>query len=246
MPSNLSSSLRNQGITERTSRSLLVVAHNNTNQALIATALCLPCTHYRRLLQNNAAVSRLLLKPSPWLGASPDVVLEALNQSPSGLFKQDEKVIARVVLVAEGSDDAQRTAVAGVVAGIQVHTLLTAPHSSSQIMAQAIVKAQREANNSPPHSFSLQPLNISPAYPAQLWTEIKDLSLKAGPGSSIGVIADSATLAAILCLSLELGLHRVTSFKISPASITLLEFHNQQASSSHAVVRCVNNTAHLL
>jgi hypothetical protein len=47
MPSNLSSSLRNQGITERTSRSLLVVAHNNTNQALIATALCLPCTHYR-------------------------------------------------------------------------------------------------------------------------------------------------------------------------------------------------------
>jgi hypothetical protein len=30
-------------------------------------------------------------------------------------------------------------------------------------MAQAIVKAQREANNSPPHSFSLQPLNISPA-----------------------------------------------------------------------------------
>jgi hypothetical protein len=51
------------------------------------------------------------------------VVLEALNQSPSGLFKQDEKVIARVVLVAEGSDDAQRTAVAGVVAGIQVRGL---------------------------------------------------------------------------------------------------------------------------
>ncbi|GAX78478.1 hypothetical protein CEUSTIGMA_g5917.t1 [Chlamydomonas eustigma] len=248
-PHSISSTPASQGSVEEKPRSLLVVAHNNTNQALIATALCLPCTHFRRLLQNNAAVSHLLLKPSPWKGASPEVVLEALNQSPSGLFKQDEKIIARVVLVAaEGAeDDAQRAAVASVVAETQVYALLTGPHSSSQIMAEAILKGQgNAANNCFPQSFNMQPPSIGPAYyPAQVWTDIKALSLKAGPGSSIAVIGDSFTLSAILCLSLELGLHRVSSFKISPASLTLLEFHSQQSLPSHAVVRCVNNTAHL-
>lgn len=45
-------------------RHLLVVAHNNTNQALIATALGLPCTYFRRMLQNNAALSCVELRPS--------------------------------------------------------------------------------------------------------------------------------------------------------------------------------------
>ena len=58
---------------ESPSRCLLVVAHNNTNQALIATALGLPCTFFRRLVQNNAAVSSLLLRPGMWPGVPPDV-----------------------------------------------------------------------------------------------------------------------------------------------------------------------------
>ena len=56
--------------------SLLVVAHNNTNQALISTALGLPCTMFRRLVQSNAAVSSLLLKPGAWPGAAPDVSVD--------------------------------------------------------------------------------------------------------------------------------------------------------------------------
>ncbi len=44
---------------------VLVVAHNNMNQALIATALGLPVTYFRRLVQSNAAASCLLIRPKP-------------------------------------------------------------------------------------------------------------------------------------------------------------------------------------
>lgn len=58
--------------------SLLVVAHNAVNQALIATALGLPATYFRRLLQSNAAVSVLDLQPT--LAVNPRVTVDRLNQ----------------------------------------------------------------------------------------------------------------------------------------------------------------------
>lgn len=57
---------------------LLVVAHNAVNQALIATALGLPATYFRRLLQSNAAVSVLDLQPT--LTVNPRVTVDRLNQ----------------------------------------------------------------------------------------------------------------------------------------------------------------------
>lgn len=59
--------------------SLLVVAHNAVNQALIATALGLPATYFRRLLQSNAAVSVLDLQPT--LAVNPRVTVDRLNQA---------------------------------------------------------------------------------------------------------------------------------------------------------------------
>ncbi len=65
-------------------------------QALVATALGLPCTYFRRLLQNNAAMSCLLIKPT----GNP--LLECLNQSPDGgsLLKQDDKMPFQIAVVA--------------------------------------------------------------------------------------------------------------------------------------------------
>ncbi|CAG9467203.1 unnamed protein product [Pedinophyceae sp. YPF-701] len=64
---------------------LLVVAHNAVNQALIATALGLPPTHFRRLLQSNAAVTVLDFEPRKHpdgTPAPPRVTVDRLNQSP--------------------------------------------------------------------------------------------------------------------------------------------------------------------
>ena len=58
--------------------SALVVAHNAVNQALICTAIGLPPTFSRRLLQSNAASTVLDFAPRP--NQPPTVTIDRLNQ----------------------------------------------------------------------------------------------------------------------------------------------------------------------
>jgi broad specificity phosphatase PhoE len=55
---------------------VLVVAHNATNQALLCTALGLPASMFRKVLQSNAAVSRVSLGPGD------RVIVRCINRSP--------------------------------------------------------------------------------------------------------------------------------------------------------------------
>ncbi|GIL69202.1 hypothetical protein Vretifemale_160 [Volvox reticuliferus] len=94
-------------------RVILVVAHNAINQALVATALGLPPSYFRRLPQNNAALSIFDLEPvcsasnngssdsgtGTGSGGRPLVTLSCLNQSPDNPFKNPDKVVANVVLI---------------------------------------------------------------------------------------------------------------------------------------------------
>lgn len=59
-------------------QSTLLVAHNAVNQALVATAIGLPPTYFRRLLQNNAATTVLDFQPSK--DGPPRVNVDRLNQ----------------------------------------------------------------------------------------------------------------------------------------------------------------------
>ena len=59
-------------------RNTLLVAHNAVNQALVATAIGLPPTYFRRLLQNNAATTVLDFQPTQ--DGPPRVNLDRLNQ----------------------------------------------------------------------------------------------------------------------------------------------------------------------
>lgn len=59
-------------------RNTLLVAHNAVNQALVATAIGLPPTYFRRLLQNNAATTVLDFQPTK--DGPPRVNLDRLNQ----------------------------------------------------------------------------------------------------------------------------------------------------------------------
>ncbi|XP_021899089.1 probable 2-carboxy-D-arabinitol-1-phosphatase [Carica papaya] len=63
-------------------RSVLVVAHNAVNQALVATAIGLGTEYFRILLQSNCGVSVLDFNPRAE-GGSPYICLNRLNQTPN-------------------------------------------------------------------------------------------------------------------------------------------------------------------
>ncbi|XP_073291855.1 probable 2-carboxy-D-arabinitol-1-phosphatase [Primulina huaijiensis] len=87
------------------SRSILVVAHNAVNQALVATAIGLGTEYFRVLLQSNCGVSVLDFTPKPE-GGSPSICLNRLNQTPSSPIASGSsggrKTSMRVILVCHG------------------------------------------------------------------------------------------------------------------------------------------------
>ncbi|XP_022958176.1 probable 2-carboxy-D-arabinitol-1-phosphatase [Cucurbita moschata] len=87
------------------SRSILVVAHNAVNQALVATALGLGAEYFRVLLQSNCGVSVLDFTPQVE-GGSPIICLNRLNQTPNSPVASGSsggrKAAKRIVLVCHG------------------------------------------------------------------------------------------------------------------------------------------------
>eukprot|EP00271_Cylindrocystis_brebissonii_P015575 TRINITY_DN38507_c0_g1_i1.p1 TRINITY_DN38507_c0_g1~~TRINITY_DN38507_c0_g1_i1.p1 ORF type:complete len:603 (+),score=73.93 TRINITY_DN38507_c0_g1_i1:124-1932(+) len=98
-------------------RSILVVAHNAVNQALVATATGLGPEYFRQLLQSNCGVSVLDFTPRrQQAGAEhkqggPYVCLNRLNQTPSppvgaaGASGAGRKAKDRVILLCHGATD---------------------------------------------------------------------------------------------------------------------------------------------
>ncbi|XWS28615.1 hypothetical protein CRYUN_Cryun25bG0085900 [Craigia yunnanensis] len=88
------------------SKSVLVVAHNAVNQALVATAIGLGTEYFRILLQSNCGVSVLDFAPR-LEGGSPYICLNRLNQTPSspvaGGSSVGRKTSKRIILVCQGS-----------------------------------------------------------------------------------------------------------------------------------------------
>ncbi|KAK6163507.1 hypothetical protein DH2020_000371 [Rehmannia glutinosa] len=86
------------------SSSILVVAHNAVNQALVATSIGLGTEYFRILLQSNCGVSVLDFTPRPE-GGSQDICLNRLNQTPSSPLAGSSggrKSSMRIILVVHG------------------------------------------------------------------------------------------------------------------------------------------------
>ncbi|MQL79371.1 hypothetical protein Taro_011820 [Colocasia esculenta] len=87
-------------------KSVLVVAHNAVNQALVATALGLNTKYFRILLQSNCGVSVLDFRPNP-RGGSPHICLNRLNQTPNSPIARGSssgrKTSKRIILVCHGA-----------------------------------------------------------------------------------------------------------------------------------------------
>ncbi|KAF7053311.1 hypothetical protein CFC21_061271 [Triticum aestivum] len=101
---------RAQGCWERIltheGKSVLVVAHNAVNQALVATSLGLGTEYFRTLLQSNCGASVLDFTPQPG-GRPPSVCLNRLNQTPSSPISAESsagrKSSKRIILVCQGA-----------------------------------------------------------------------------------------------------------------------------------------------
>ncbi|XWS73957.1 hypothetical protein CRYUN_Cryun02cG0174100 [Craigia yunnanensis] len=93
-------------ILAQESKSVLVVAHNAVNQALVATAIGLGSEYFRILLQSNCGVSVLDFTPRPE-GGSPYICLNRLNQTPNSPVaagsSAGRKTSKRIILVCHGS-----------------------------------------------------------------------------------------------------------------------------------------------
>ncbi|CAE6115104.1 unnamed protein product [Arabidopsis arenosa] len=102
------------GILAHESKSVLVVAHNAVNQALVATAIGLGTEYFRSLLQSNCGVSVLDFTPTTD-GGSPHVCLNRLNQTPNsplaGGSSGGRKASKQVILVCHGQGNNEDSAV---------------------------------------------------------------------------------------------------------------------------------------
>lgn len=151
------------------SKSILVVAHNAVNQALVATAIGLGTEYFRILLQSNCGVSVLDFTPNPE-GGSPEICLNRLNQTPSPPIvagsSSGRKSSMRIIIVTHGlpQDDVQGTdpfsadrplnmlgliqaqKTAELLLDVKVSTIVSSSAKSSVETASAISKVQEAAD----------------------------------------------------------------------------------------------------
>lgn len=151
------------------SRSVLVVAHNAVNQALVATAMGLGTEYFRILLQSNCGVSVLDFVPRPE-GGSPYICLNRLNQTPGSPIaagsSAGRKSGNRIILVCHGSSQGnpeasnsdagdtsmdmlgiiQSQKIAELLLDLKVKSIVSSPRVTPTETANAIARVQEAAD----------------------------------------------------------------------------------------------------
>lgn len=150
------------------SKSVLVVAHNAVNQALVATAIGLGTEYFRVLLQSNCGVSVLDFIPRAE-DKSPYICLNRLNQTPNSPIaagtSAGRKASKRIILVCHGSlvdneanfsflrnqpmsmlGSIQSQKTAELLLDLKVNTVVSSPGKASMEAAQIISEVQEAAD----------------------------------------------------------------------------------------------------
>ncbi|KAK7262202.1 hypothetical protein RJT34_29765 [Clitoria ternatea] len=151
------------------SRSVLVVAHNAVNQALVATAIGLGPEYFRVLLQSNCGVSVLDFIPRSE-GGTPHICLNRLNQTPgspvAGGKSGGRETSNRIILVCSGSTQGntedgfpftgdqplnmlgviQSQKSAELLLDLNVNSIISSPHKACVETAATISKVQEAAD----------------------------------------------------------------------------------------------------
>ncbi|CAA6660729.1 unnamed protein product [Spirodela intermedia] len=246
-------------------KSVLVVAHNAVNQALVATALGLNTRYFRFLLQSNCGVSVLDFTPNP-RGGSPLICLNRLNQLGG------RKAAGRIFLVCYGTTQSgsevtfasfgyesmnmlgviQSQKTAEVLLDVKVNSIVCSPRIASVDTATAIAEVQEAADclgaDCVPRYVEMKNM---------LELEVEGfLPASGGGGGGVGVreLWDQSGRAWELVLK-ELAAesepernvvavgHPALHVALIGGSISVIDFPD--GPRGRGVVRCVNYTAHL-
>lgn len=137
-------------ILKREEESILVVAHNAVNQALVSTAIGLSTEYFRGLVQSNCGVT--VLDFTPREGGVPHVCLNRLNQTPYTPIKatiaDGRKSNKRIVFACHGSTlttiEPQKTA--ELLVDMKASAIYSSTQSASVETVTSISKVQEAAD----------------------------------------------------------------------------------------------------
>uniref|UniRef100_A0A7S3VJ79 Phosphoglycerate mutase (2,3-diphosphoglycerate-dependent) n=1 Tax=Dunaliella tertiolecta TaxID=3047 RepID=A0A7S3VJ79_DUNTE len=212
---------------------LLVVAHNNTNQGLLCTALGLPATYFRRLTQSNAAASVLSITPSTQPQGTPTATLECLNRSTTNNpFKKGEKVLGRITLLVPSNNVDKDSVCAAFMAMTKVDSILYA-QGHEHFAHQA---AQAQTGQCQPGVGTLQ----GEEGMACAWAQLVENACSREGGQHIVAVMDDRAAVQMLGQAMDLEPHRSPQvFRCSPGSCSVLDI-TYLSPRPFTVANCIN------
>ncbi|XP_033140144.1 probable 2-carboxy-D-arabinitol-1-phosphatase isoform X5 [Brassica rapa] len=259
------------GVLAHESNSVLVVAHNAVNQALVSTAIGLGTEYFRRLLQSNCGVSVLDFIPRAD-GGSPHVCLNRLNQTPSspiaGGSSGGRKASKQIILVCHGQGDNESQKTAELLLDLRVASIVCSSSTASTETAGVISHVQEAAGclgvDSVPRYVNTKQMNeldmqdIQSGWLSQLdeetvstlwnrskkaWESLLDKLSDEDTGDAMVVVGSSVAHISLIAQCLNLDKKCLELFHLDAGSISVIDFPD--GPSQRGVIRCTNYTAHL-
>jgi probable phosphoglycerate mutase len=223
----------NETLLARRETKILVVAHNAVNQALIGSALGLGPEYFRRIVQSNCAVSRLIIDEGFEPNTGRGVKLEVFNQTPEApVGKKDAVVLVHEPTSIEEEAKITRSMV-NVLKNTSVGALLHSPDGPAARLAEKVFdRCQREMSGECP-------------FEANVVNSVDDIltSLADTPrnGGSTFIIHEKAVCQDFLAHVLERDSGEI--FSLSPGGMSVINMKGGPAKDPVAV--CINYLLHL-
>lgn len=212
---------------------ILVVAHNAMNQALIGSALGLGPNYFRRLLQSNCAVSKVVLDENFAPNTGKGIVLEYLNQTPEVPLGQDDSVTLIHCPSSVEDEAVITTSVINMLRMIPVRTLMhTKDGSSTRLAGEIIERCKKESIGECPFAaIAVESIDES----------TKALAETAGFSGSTFIVADKSFCQNFIAQTLVMESGEM--FNLSPGGITVFDMNGGPKKDPVAV--CINHRLYL-
>ena len=207
----------------------LVVAHNAVNQALIGTALGLPPSSFRRVVQGNGCATEVL-----WSGgggaasSSATATVTCLNVGSGGppLTPAPAGGGLILLLAATGDGDAVRGASAWLAATRGAAAVVATPDALRGAVASVVAEAGVRG------AVVVQARDVLPTAAAAAST---------GRGVIAVVVAPPAVVAAALAAAVGAGVSPAPPlFSLTPGGVSVIEVPPGDAAGRRTALRCAN------
>jgi len=207
---------------------ILVVAHNAVNQALLGSALGVGPNYFRRLLQSNCAVSKVIISEEFMPNTGLGVELEFFNQTPLSPLGDQKAIVGLICGPTSIDEEALITeTVAHMLESTKVTRMMFPSSGASARLAQKILDK-----------------NVTHSFETYIVESVEDILsvLKLGeePGASI-VIHDKCLCQDFIASSLDLEDGGI--FKLTPGGLSVLNMRGGPAKNPLAM--CINHHLHL-